>query len=224
MQAIRGSHAILLLADDILKAQFRQWLEPHGWVCDFRDTDEELRLSPDDAPAIVLMDAAIDGDRLAGHLAAIRATAGPAAGTPVLLLAPPGHAGVKGVSGRIDTPPDRERAIALIAHWTGPLDDHGFRDLSAPHYRLVRLAGQESAARLLLSFAGHAEAALARMDAGEDVKRAAHDLAGLAGTLGFGALSAAWSAIERDESDDPDAARAATRATIQSLKYLFSKE
>ncbi|HEX7820432.1 MAG TPA: hypothetical protein VF463_07415 [Sphingobium sp.] len=215
---------MILHREDGLCGFWRRWLEPLGWTCDCRGAGDDFMLAADDCPALIMMDAALEAKLRTAFLSTLRAMPGPVAGTPVLLLADADAPGQNGAQGRIGLPLRREHALGVIEHWAGPLEDHIFRDLSSPHYRLVRLAGRTSADRLLLSFANHVEAALGRLDGTQDIARAAHDIAGLAGTLGYGELSRLWSAVERGESVDPAEARTATHAVLDTLKHLFPKE
>lgn len=218
---------LILHADTALCVFFRQWLEPLGWTVDCRNLEDDFALTEgDQPPALILMDADIGADRRATFVTGLRALPGPVAGTPLLLIAAPGEPGQTGIAGRIATPLRQDEATVAIERWAGPVADHGFRDLSAPHYRMVRLAGRESADRLLRSFADQVEAALMQMDEGGDIRRAAHNIAGLAGTLGYGDLSRLWSGVERagHGDADPAAARTATRAVIDELNRLLPRQ
>ncbi|MET0361707.1 MAG: hypothetical protein ABW048_08160, partial [Sphingobium sp.] len=111
-----------------------------------------------------------------------------------------------------------------MERWAGPLAEHDLRDLSSPHYRLIRLAGRDGAERLLRGFVQHVEAALTGLDGDEPVTTMAHQVAGLAGTLGYGELSALWSAVERGEAPDTGPARTATLAVLDALRRILPKE
>ncbi len=216
-----GSVALVLSDDRTICVLLDQWFEPAGWRFDCIAPDDDLSRHADGL-ALVIIDRAVDAMVRTEFVAKIRAMPGPIAGTPLLLLCDPDSPAQAGVAGRIERPLQRDDVAEAMEIWAGPLEDHLFRTPSNPLYRLVRLAGRTSAGRLFASFADHAESALASLDRGEDVKRTAHNIAGLAGTMGFADVSRLWSAIERDESADLEEARIATRAVLEDVRILTS--
>lgn len=224
MDRLLSSTAIILYENNILCGICCQWLEPLGWTCECRALTNDLVLAPDDCPSLILIDGGIAFEKRVKFLSSLRAMPGLLAGTPVFLATKEGIAGQNGITGQIKLPLRSEQAAEVVEQWVGALGDHGFRNLSSPHYRLVRLVGRTSADQLLQRFADHIETTLSRIDGNENIQQAAHDIAGLAGTLGFGELSALWSAIDRDEMPDFAATQSATQAVLDDLKRLLPRQ
>lgn len=217
------SRAILRSEDPIVLDLIPDWLVPLGWSCDRIDAEfNPLPLA--EAAAFLLLDTRVATVEGRNWVTAVRNLPPPGSSLPILLIADPGAPDVLGCSGRIDLPLHRESALARIAQWTGPLDDHGFRDLHSPRYRLVRLAGQTVADRLMLSFAGQLDAALGQLDQGQDMGKIAHQIAGMAGAMGYAELSRTWAMIERGESADMATARAETMAVSKTVRRLAAPD
>ena len=68
----------------------------------------------------------------------------------------------------------------------------------SPEQRLGRLLGDDAARDLLGRFRAGLSDAIAEIEAGADARPLGHRIGGLAGTLGFATLSAAWLAMEQD--------------------------
>jgi CheY-like chemotaxis protein len=85
--------------------------------------------------------------------------------------------------------------IMSLQRWIGA-DRIGPVDLPSEN-RLAALLGQAAAAGMIDRFHASLADGVAGIEAGGDIRAIAHRLGGLAGTLGFPALSAAWLALEQ---------------------------
>ncbi|MBN8831780.1 MAG: hypothetical protein J0G94_14435 [Sphingomonadales bacterium] len=204
-----------------LQGQLKAWLEPHGWACIAADDVTDPAIAAEGMIALFLLDSA--DPSYAGHVLRIRAAPLPLGATPILLVrdapAPP-----EGVSAIVPAPLDRASTLAVIEQWAGPLRDHGFRSPDNPAYRLVRLGGRAVADRLLARFAEQLTEALAWLDAPDPESRLPHQIAGVAGMIGFERLSAHWRAIDAGDAADPEAARAHTQAVIARIRSTGSTD
>jgi len=205
----------------MLQEQIDGWLGPHGWLCVGATTMSELDIAEGQLIALFLLDGAAGADDCAAQVQAIRALNGPASGTPILLAGVDGTV-PSGVSALLPVPLVRDSALATLEHWVGPLADHGFRDLANPYYRLMRLGGRTTADGLLSSFADQLRDALAWLDAPDPASPLPHQIAGLAGMVGFQSLSEHWRAIDIGDSADPEATRALTEAVIANIEDRIS--
>ena len=106
--------------------------------------------------------------------------------------------------------------FALVRRWRG--GDQPAIGTDERRSQLADLLGQEQADamvdRMLVSLAEAVEA----IDAGDDERVLGHRLGGLAGTLGFPALSAAWLALEDGGRAMWPTARAITQEAIERLR------
>jgi CheY-like chemotaxis protein len=121
----------------------------------------------------------------------------------------------RGFDGWLAKPFAAADLFALVRRWHG-----GNMPLAGADERRSQLAdllGQDQADamvdRMLVSFAQAVDA----IDAGDDERALGHRLGGLAGTLGFPALSAAWLAMEHGGRAMWPTARAITREAIERL-------
>lgn len=208
---------IVMISDDGGQCTVLQlWLNCFGWRSEVCHSVAISSVSTSSPALFIIDDSVADAERTR-LIATLRAPGCASAGTPILLLCDPDMADQPGTSGRIVLPLVQSDALAVIENWTGPLGRHDFRALDNPHYRLVRLAGWTLASRLLVNFVHHLGEALGVLGAGQDVRRTAHVVAGLAGPLGFAKLSETWAAIERGESGDIDGAIAASDEVMAQI-------
>lgn len=122
----------------------------------------------------------------------------------------------QGVNARLCLPVEKASTLEMIEQWTGPLADHAFRVASNPRYRLVRLMGKMEAQNLLDMFVQSMEQGIAALQRGEDISRIAHNLAGVAGMLGYSELNTQWSAVSHGRSPLYPAIRS-TNSVLQNL-------
>jgi hypothetical protein len=154
---------------------------------------------------------------IASTIGKIRDLPGFAAGAPALLYAEADFEPVGGVSDRIDPPLSEAGLVAAIENWAGPIRDHAYRHEDNPPYRMVRLAGRERASALFSGFGRSLSEALEALDEGQNITRIAHNIAGMAGTMGFAALSKQWSLVDHGDMTALPAARVAAERVLQTL-------
>jgi two-component system OmpR family response regulator len=95
--------------------------------------------------------------------------------------------------------------LRMIDKWMGAIGGTAEHD---PTARLATLLGPEATADLVDRFHAQLEtASLSAARGDEDVGRIAHRIGGLAGTLGYAALSAAWLAVEHGAAGAIDLAQ-----------------
>jgi hypothetical protein len=200
-------------------SQLATWLEPHGWRCIVAQDIDDPTIARTGSIALFLLDGTDPSH--AAQVKRIRAAQLPLGATPILLVSDV-PALPEGVSAILAAQFERSATLATIEQWAGPLDDHGFRSLDNPAYRLVRLGGRAVADRLLDRFADQLTQALAWLDAPDSASGLPHQIAGLAGMVGFDRLSAQWRAIDAGESPDLNVARALTAEVITLIRRTAS--
>jgi CheY-like chemotaxis protein len=104
----------------------------------------------------------------------------------------------RGFDGWLAKPLRASAFRAMLNSWLG-------RDLvgeaaETPEERLGALLGGQAASAMIGRFHGSLAEAVAAIERGDDPKPLGHRIGGLAGTLGFAALSAAWLALQDDEA------------------------
>lgn len=198
------------------------WLSPHGWATAYSVDTSGLDLITPPLPALIVIDGAASRATRTGWVTYIRALDGPAASTPILLVSTTPAEPEPGISAMLPAPLEREATLALIAQWCGPLDDHGFRSLDDPHYRLVRMGGRALADGLIGRFADQLEEALAYLDAPEADSPVPHQIAGAAGLMGYRDIGSVWRAIDAGERVDHDTVRRQTLAAIAEIRRRLS--
>ncbi|QUT04888.1 Hpt domain-containing protein [Sphingobium phenoxybenzoativorans] len=207
----------VLSRDDALQQWITGVLAPFGWSCLQASDIEAAAAHAKDGAAIILLDGAAGAKTIAAAITEIRALPGFAAGIPAILYAEADFEPVGGMNDRIDPPLDQARFMAMLENWSGPVSDHPFRDAENPQYRMVRLAGRERAASLFAGFARSLTEALNALDEGQNIGRIAHNIAGMAGTMGFAALSKQWSTVDHGDLTALPAAHEAARKVLESL-------
>jgi two-component system OmpR family response regulator len=202
-----------------LHGQVAACLAPFFWSC-HQALNEETAVAHvrDDDAAIILFDGDIGIEAVNSTIRQIRALLGFAAGIPTILLAEADFESVGGLSDRMDPPLDSKGIVAAIENWVGPIDNHGFRHAENPQYRMMRLAGRERAALLFSGFAQSLADALRAIDEGQSITRVAHNIAGMAGTMGYTSLSRQWSAVDHGDMSALPAARDAALSVLNTLK------
>lgn len=134
-------------------------------------------------------------------------TLGPAAGEQ--------HFIDRGFDGLLSKPFAASDLIALLRRWVPvELPVIGSGDRSS---QLADLLGREAAEAMIGRMRTNLLEAVEAIDAGGDERALGHRMGGLAGTLGFPALSAAWLALEHGGMALWPTARAITEETIARL-------
>ena len=212
-------HSILsiLSVDAELVERAAGWLAPYGWSCRGGLEEDQAVTHIGEGAAIILLDGGMGAGIIASTIGKIRDLPGFAAGAPALLYAEADFEPVGGVSDRIDPPLSEANLVAAIENWTGPVKDNAYRHEANPPYRMVRLAGRERASALFSGFARSLAEALEALDEGQNITRIAHNIAGMAGTMGFAALSKQWSRVDHGDMTALPAAREAAERVLQTL-------
>jgi hypothetical protein len=94
--------------------------------------------------------------------------------------------------------------------------------MSNPHYRLMRLSGRDVADDLLCRFADQLESAMDYLDHPDRASPIPHQLSGLAGMIGYDALSRDWRAIDEGEAVDHKQVRFRMAKAIQQIRAKIS--
>jgi CheY-like chemotaxis protein len=218
---INTSQVLVIGHDKALKMLLDDWLSVFGWTCVQWDMSQDFGKISHSAKALILLDGRMDARAWRNMVAHIRGSENVIAGAPIVLLCDTEIEPENGVSGCLTLPLSRERLMDTVAHWCGSLHDHAFRSLANPHYRLVRLSGQTVADELILSFADHLEEALTYLDERNPDPRVPHQIAGLAGMIGYDDLSRAWRALDAGETVDRNAIRLQTAVIAEQIKNRF---
>jgi len=151
---------------------------------------------------MVLMDIEMRGIDGYAVASAIRSGVKRGAAVPIIAfttLSPAGgerHFLDRGFDGWLAKPFGASTFHATLDGWLGAaaiVDPAG-----SPEQRLGRLLGEGAARDLLGRFRAGLSEAVAEIEAGADTRPLGHRIGGLAGTLGFATLSAAWLAMEQD--------------------------
>jgi CheY-like chemotaxis protein len=197
-------------------ALISEWLSAFGWRCRFvRDPSAlEKACTPD--TKLLVVDAHDDGEMAAAIVRDIRGLCEITAGLPILLCGA-SHPHFAGANAVLPHPLTKDRALELIGNWTGPLADHDFRSPGNPRYRLVRMMGLAESERLFAMFVQSLKQGLADLQNGGDVRHVAHNVAGIAGMMGYADLNALWSAVSKGDVARVDDARRETIAFLRDV-------
>ncbi|CAN5144493.1 hypothetical protein BH10PSE12_BH10PSE12_16700 [soil metagenome] len=212
-----NSILLILTSDMALADQLNKWLSPFGWRCTWV-TRTPLDGISTASPAVIVLDGRLGHAALRPVIRWTRDLAGPESGVPILLCGSANDPAMAGANDRIAFPLDQADCLDTLQLWAGPLADHGFRDMASPRYRLTRLAGSVRADKLLDGFTTALTDALTQIREGGDLKRHAHQIAGMAGTIGFADLGRAWSAVDRGAPEALDAARHMAEEVLRTLQ------
>lgn len=218
---MRNSSAIILFTDDpALPSQMSHMLETDGWRCSTTsDIGEVINWASEQADMLL-----IDGRNAlaacATLVARVRALEGFASSLPILLYADEPEEECRGINDRLAPPLDETALRAAIEYWAGPVGDHGYRDPEAPHYRLIRLGGREMMTSTFERFAVSLDDALTRIEKGEAPRPIAHQIAGIAGMMGYAKLGQIWSLVDQGMTKNLPDAQAATRDVLARLNRI----
>jgi len=192
----------------------RRVLEPAGLACiEAGDGVEAVACARRNMPSLIIMD--IDMPRCGGFEATrlIRESAPPLSSVPILVYSAmtltEADIRARGMDGRVPKPFAPDELIAAIQPW---LPD----DPLAGACRLAGVFGEDEMRRLIGGLREQLAAALARLDDAGDTG-AAHRIAGVAGTLGFAAVSASWLALSTGDESAREQARRDARLAIAAI-------
>lgn len=212
-------YGILLIDDEAAyHAIVTVLLAPHGIVVTGAvDSDTAFAAITRDSFELILLDiqlGADDGRELVSSLRRMRPWV---AGCPIIAFTTMRPAAGdryfidRGFDGWLPKPFKAAELTALVCRRLGlDLGDISFDGSESP---LVKLLGEEAAATMVERLHAHLAEAVSEIDDGADPRPIGHRIGGLAGTLGFPALSAAWLSLQ-----DNSAAWPTVRAlTIETL-------
>jgi hypothetical protein len=218
LNPFNSSQILIVGNDNDLKFMLNDWLSIHGWSVDRLSSFDRFQIIAAETLAIVLIDSRVGAEAWTNSVAKIRDLDGPVAGVPMILLDAETPRTMAGVSDFLELPLDRIKTLAMIEQWCGPLEDHGFRSLSNPHYRLTRLSGRTVADDLLGRFADQLEGAMDYLDHPDRTSSIPHQLTGLAGMIGYDALSRDWRAIDDGKAVDYEPIRFRMTEAIEQIR------
>lgn len=213
--------AILVVDDDADNRRIAsRILSAAGWrVDDVEDGESAIQAVRDGDYALVLLDIQMPG--LDGYetATALRAHDGRAGSVPIVafsaLRQPEAMARARtaGMDGYVSKPFTPDKLIDAVKPWWPDEEE-------APVARLAAIFGEAEIGGLLMRFRDQlVEVMIADGDAAA-LRQRAHRLAGLAGTLGFSALSERWLEVSEGEDVSLGPARIATRkALLELVRY-----
>jgi CheY-like chemotaxis protein len=188
-------------------------LASSGWrVIEATNGEEAIVAARQAAPDLVVMD--IDMPVRDGWSAtdAIRAGDTPLSSVPILafttLKLTDGDLLRRGMDGRVPKPCTPEQLIAATARWRPDGEMSGAK-------KLADVFGREELAGLVERFRDQLADAIDAIDDGN--VSMAHRIAGVAGTLGFAAVSASWLALSEGDDSVRDQARRDARIAIVAI-------
>lgn len=206
---------VILVVDDALanRVFVRRVLSAAGWaVVEASDGDEAVIVARATLPDLVIMD--INMPRSDGKAAtrAIRADPPPLCSVPVLaysvLAFDDDEIRQMGMDGCVAKPCSPDALVATANHWR-PADE------TAGVHRLVNVFGEAELVQIVAHFRNELVEAIVELDACSTVS--AHRIAGIAGTLGFDAVSASWLKLSNGQTEAAGQARRDARIAIAQI-------
>ncbi len=215
---MNNTPAILVVDDEIVNRSFAAVvLRSARWhVDEIEDGPAAIHMVRERRYALVLMDIQMpdmDGFEAAR---AIRAGDGPAAAVPILAFTALrredaiGRAEAAGMDGFIAKPFTAEALIAAAELWRPDNAAH-------PAARLASIFGAAEIASLIERFRLQLQEALVSPDPAGSHRPRAHQIAGVAGTLGFADVSRTWLAVAEGDDSSWEAARIAARKALAQI-------
>lgn len=191
----------------------RRVLSAAGWaVAEASNGEETIAVAGACVPDLVIMDIGMPRGDGAHATRMIRGGPAPLASVPILaytmLRLDDAEIRAIGMDGRVPKPCTPEVLAATAAHWRPE------REMAGAH-RLAEVFGAAELASLVARFRAQLADAVVGLDAGDVT--AAHRIAGIAGTLGFAAVSASWVRIAEGDVTARDQARRDARIAIARI-------
>ncbi len=198
-------------------------LSSAGWQVDETDSGAgAVAAVGRKAYALVLMDIEMPGQDGFGAARAIRSSGGYAAAVPIIAFTALRPEDVldrirsTGMDGLITKPFTAETLIAAVEPWRPTIAGHAVG-------RLATIFGEKEIAILLGRFRQQLGEALVAPDTAGERRARAHQIAGIAGTLGFPDVSQTWLDVASGSESAWTAATSAARKAIAHLTpYLNS--
>lgn len=210
--------AILVVDDEIVNRSIAAAvLESAGWQVDeVENGPAAIRAVRDGRYALVLMDIQMPGMDGFEAARAIRAGHGATAAVPILAFTALqredaiGRVEAVGMDGFIAKPFTADALIAAAEPWRPDMGGH-------PAARLASIFGTAEVASLIDRFRQQLQDALAPPDPTGSHRPRAHQIAGVAGTLGFAEVSRTWLAVADGDDSCWAAARIAARKALAQI-------
>lgn len=181
-----------------------------GWGVEPVRADDPTALIMTAEPAIVLIDLHDDNAAVAALVRAIRGRDDALADVP--LVAAGATASLPdGVDQMLDPDASPEDVRGLLAFWSA--------DANAALDRLAETFGHDDIVALVAAFRGQLAAAHAALRSADD-RSGAHQIAGMAGTLGYTALGTAWNALDHGETAAAPVLRLTRKAIYDMSRRL----
>ncbi len=163
-------------------------------------------------PDLILLDPSLGGDA-ASAVAALRAAGKPLRNTPILAFAraeaAPVDLSLQGIDGHIAKPATAAALIAAVEPWRPAGDLAGAQ-------RLIETFGEAAIAPMVARFGGQLADAVVGLGATVSADEL-HRVAGIAGTLGFGRLSASWQRLSQGDAAILPVARRDARRVLAEI-------
>ncbi len=209
------THAILVADNDLVSRSIAAAvLRSARWhVDEVEEGPAAIRTIRERRYALLLMDIQMPGMDGFETARLIRAGNGPVAAIPILALtALPredaiGRVGASGMDGFIAKPFTAEELIAATEPWRPDAAGH-------PAARLASVFGAAEIASLIDRFRQQIQDALTPPEPTGSYRSRAHQIAGVAGTLGFADVSRTWLAVAEGDDASWGAARIAARKAL----------
>jgi CheY-like chemotaxis protein len=197
-----GKYGIILIDDEAsYHAIVAALLVPRGIaVVAVADADEALAAVMRQRFALVLLDirlGADDGRELVGSLRRMQPWLAECPIIAFTTMRPTGGEGYfveRGFDGWLAKPFRADELIGLMRRWIGA--DQVAELADAAGSPLAKLLGEEAARTMIARLHAQLAEAVKAIDDGADPRPIGHRMGGLAGTLGFAALSAAWLSLQ----------------------------
>lgn len=210
--------AILVVDDEIVNRSIAAAvLRSAGWhVDEVADGPAAIHKVREGRYALVLMDIQMQGMDGFEAARAIRAGIGPAAAVPILAFTALrredaiGRVEASEMDGFIAKPYTAEALIAAVEPWRPDAAGHAAA-------RLATIFGAAEVASLIDRFRQQLQDALTSPDPTGSHRPRAHQIAGVAGTLGFADVSRTWLAVAEGDDSSWDAARIAARKALAQI-------
>lgn len=211
-------HVILVVDDEIVNRSIAaSVLRSAGWrVDEVEDGPSAIRAVRDGRHALVLMDIQMPGMDGFEATRVIRAGIGTTAAVPILAFTALrredaiGRAEAAGMDGFIAKPFTADTLIAAAEPWRPDGGGH-------PAARLATIFGAAEIASLVDRFRQQLQDALSPPDPAGSHRPRAHQIAGVAGTLGFAEVSRTWLALAEGDDSCWAAARIAARKALAQI-------
>jgi hypothetical protein len=198
---------IVVSADTKLAGNICRTMMESGWQVD-------LSVAPPSPKIDAQVDLLIFDRRATGQNVEFVQLRNAAKATPIVALVE-NDAPAQGFDAVIDARMDAEQLAAALEPWRPTPDAARLEQIGAA-------MGMAAIRSIANGLAEELDSAVAELDAGEVTR--AHRIAGLAGTLGFSAVSGAWNALSHGEMEQAPTARREARLAVAAIAKWLGAE